>query len=807
MGKANNVIQMEEKVVTGLANNPTVWIAEGSSRFSTKWKNKQVKWAELLARLRNVSMTQETQAEYFKMTKAQQDKIKDVGGFVGGTLNGGRRKSDTVGERSLVTFDLDTAPEGFVETMQLEAAYAWAIYSTHKHKPDNPRFRLIMPLSRPVSPEEYEAITRKLAEEIGMEYFDSTTFQPSRLMYWPSCSRDAEFVFEYNDGWSLDADEVLAKYPDWRDVTYWPVSPDEVRVQKKRQEKQQDPTKKKGPIGTFCRTYDVPGAIDAFLPDVYTRVEGKDDRYTYAAGSTFGGLVIYDGGLFCYSNHSTDPAHGMDLNAFDLVRIHKFGSEDADMDEGTATTKLPSYKEMIDLIRQDPGCIKTYDDERHAAAADDFAGELTPEEKEHWKLALQRNKQGAVETSIENLMKIFEHDEGLRGIAFNELSGYVEITEPVPWKKELTEWKNSDDAGLYVYLSREYNDFRRADVADVLTQVAHKRAFHPVKDYLKGLPDWDGEPRMETILIDYLGAEDCEYSREVAKRWLLAALSRILRPGCKFDFIPVLSGPGGIGKSTLVARLGGEWFSDSLSFEDMRDKTAAEKIQGTWLNEISELKGMRKTEVESVKSFISRQEDIYRPSYGRQVERHKRSCVFIGTSNADDYLKDVTGNRRFWPVKCPGDTKAKPWELTPDAIAQVWAEVMFYYEEMGERSLVLPRAVEEEAVKHQVEALEHDERLGLVAMYLEKLLPEKWADMDLTDRRFWLDDEDGAEGVRARTRVSVIEIWAECFKKQPQDKKRTDSDDIVRILMQLGWVKDRTVRIPIYGPQIVYIKM
>ena len=359
-----------------------------------------------------------------------------------------------------------------------------------------------------------------------------------------------------------------------------------------------------------------------------------------------------------------------------------------------------------------------------------------------------------------------------------------------------------------MYLSRNYNDFRRADVTDVLTQIAHKRAFHPVKDYMKSLPDWDGVPRMETILIDYLGAEDCAYSREVAKRWLLAAISRIFRPGCKFDYIPVLSGPGGIGKSTLIAKLGGAWFSDSLSFEDMRDKTAAEKIQGTWLNEISELKGMRKTEVESVKSFISRQEDIYRPSYGRQVEHHKRSCVFIGTSNADDYLKDVTGNRRFWPVKCSGQTKKRPWELTADAVAQIWAEVLFYYDGLDEKTLVLPKDVEKEALEHQVAALEHDERLGLVAVYLEKLLPKNWASMDLTDRRFWLDNEaEGAEGTEARTQVSVMEIWAECFRMSPTAKKRTDSDDITRILTQLGWDKKGTQRIPLYGPQVVYIKV
>ena len=750
-------------------------------------------------------MTQETQAEYLKMPKRQQDDIKDVGGFVGGTLTDGHRKSNTVKMRTLLTYDLDQAPDGFVMDMQVSAPYAWAIYSTHKHSDTKPRYRMIIPLKRQVSPEEYEAVMRKLGEEIGLQYMDSTTFQPSRLMYWPSYSRDASYVFEYNDEDVLDPDEILARYPDWTDITYWPICPDEVRVNKKRLEKQQDPTAKKGLVGTFCRTYDVPTAIATFLPDVYEAVSGKDDRYTYLQGTTHGGLVIYDNGMFCYSNHSTDPAHGMDLNAFDLVRIHKFGDEDADAAENTPTVQLPSYKAMLDLIRTDKNCLRTHDADRKSSATDDFA-----EEPDHeWRLDLSRNKKGDVEPTIDNLLMILRMDESLKGIRYNRLSGYVDITEPVPWKDDLSEWKNADDARLYVYLSTEYCNFKRQDVYDALTDVAHSRAYHPIRDYLKSLPEWDGETRAERILIDYLGAEDSEYVREVTKRWLLAAVSRVMRPGCKFDYVPVLSGPAGIGKSMLVYKLGGAWFSDSLSFEDMRDKTAAEKIQGTWINEISELKGMRKMEVESIKSFISRQEDIYRPSYGRQVEHHKRGCVFIGTSNADDYLKDTTGNRRFWPVECSKEKRLKAWDMTDEVRDQIWAEVWYYYDVLGDTDLVLNEELESIAEAKQIQALESDERLGIVQKYLERLLPEDWRTKGLDDRRFWLDSSD-EEGTIKRETVTVMEIWAECFKKRPEDKKRSDSDDIARILQQLGWEKrNRTgvIKHPIYGSQRVYQRL
>lgn len=801
MASSNTVTAMQAKSLPGIVNNPSIWISVGKSRFDTAWKNKQVRWSELLARLQAATMTQETQAEYFKMKKSDQDKIKDVGGFVGGTLTDGHRKTDTVKARSVLTFDLDKAPDDFVVTMQLEAPYAWAVYSTHKHTPDKPRYRLIIPLNRNVTPDEYEAIMRKLAEEIGMEYMDATTFQASRLMYWPSYSRDAQYIFEYNDDAVMDPDEILAKYPDWTDISYWPVHPDETRVSKKRTDRQQDPTKKDGPVGTFCRTYTVPEAIETFLSDTYEAVDGKDDRYTYLQGTTHGGLVIYDEGLFCYSNHSTDPAHGMDLNAFDLVRIHKYGAEDDEAKEGTPTTRLPSYKAMLDLIRTDKACIKTHDADRRGSAADDFSDEPDHE----WQLDLTRNKRGDVEPTVDNLLMILRMDEDLKGIRYNKLQRYVAVTAPLPWRKGCGEWKNDDDAELYIYLSIQYASFKRQDLSDALVTVARERAYHPVREYLRGLPEWDGINRADRILIDYLGADDTEYTKEVTKRWLIAAISRVMRPGCKFDYMPVISGPGGIGKSMLVGVLGGEWFSDNLSFDDMRDKTAAEKIQGTWINEIGELKGMRKMEVESIKSFVSRQEDIYRPAYGRRVEHIQRGCVFIGTSNADDYLKDITGNRRFWPVEVSGKSRLKPWDITEDVRAQIWAEAWYYYDVLDDTDLILGAELEAVAAEKQIQALESDERLGLVEQYLERLLPDNWADMDLSDRRFWLDSDD-EDGSQRREMVSVMEIWAECFKNKPEDKKRADSDDIVRILQQLGWKREdrATMRIPLYGVQGVY---
>lgn len=168
--------------------NGDLLISTGRSRFETSWKNKTMSWAALLNKLSRSMETTETHAEYMKMSKEQQDKIKDIGGFVGGHLRDGRRKTGYVTARQLLTLDLDFPPAEFWDNIidNLEIDNALAVYSTHKHTKAKPRYRLIMPLDREVTPDEYEAIARKIAEKIGIDYFDDSTFQPTRLMYWPS---------------------------------------------------------------------------------------------------------------------------------------------------------------------------------------------------------------------------------------------------------------------------------------------------------------------------------------------------------------------------------------------------------------------------------------------------------------------------------------------------------------------------------------------------------------------------------------------------------------------------------------------
>lgn len=796
------VVQFEQS--PRLDHDGELWISVGKHCFATDWKNQQMMWSRLIKKISVPRRTPETYEEYVNMTRDEQNRIKDVGGFVGGTLKNGHRSGKTVTGRTILSYDIDFATGTFYEDLKLTADYASACYSTHKHSPSTPRYRLLIPLARQVTAEEYEAVARMVAKDIGMDCFDPTTFQPSRLMYWPSVAEDGEFFFDYMDAPFMDPDVVLGQYPDWKDVSLWPTHPKEKTARRRQAEKQADPTAKKGVVGTFCRTYDVPAAINKFLPDVYTPT-AKSDRYTYAEGSTAAGLVVYEDGKFAFSNHSTDPASGQLCNAFDLVRIHKFGAEDENARPDTPVNKLPSYKAMLEFASSDKEVIRTYDAERSEELRQEFDND--DDDSDDWKTSkLKRNKDLILYKTVKNCETIFKYDRAFRGIALNLLSNRIDVLpeNPVPWERREGSWTDTDDAQLFTYVGKTYIEFPRAWINDQKLIVAESHAFHPIKQYLEALPVWDGTPRLDTLFIDYLGAEDTIYTREVTAKMLTAAVMRIYEPGCKFDPMLVLSGPPGIGKSSIISWLAGEWFSDNLTFNDMSDKTAAESIQGYWILEISEMKGMKKMDVESVKAFVSRRVDIYRAAYAKNTEEHPRQCIIFGTVNdISGYLKDVTGNRRFWPVDVTGRGKSSVWDLTKEDRDQIWSEVMFRYKELGERKLTLSPEAEQIAAEKQTDALEADDREGIVEEYLNILLPENWTEMSLDARREYLDDKEAQlDGFVERNQVTVSEIWCECFGNQIKQLRKQDSYDISGILKRLGWVSTgKRKRVPLYGMQ------
>ena len=775
-------------------------IAVGNSRMDKKWKNRDISWEDLCQRVSSTIRTTETVEEYRKLKKGAQDNIKDVGGFVGGQLREGRRKNGMVLCRSMLTLDMDYGEPGIWDEIDLLHDFRCCVYSTHKHTPEHPRLRIIIPLARDITENEYPAVARMVAKEIGIDLFDDTTYEACRLMYWPSTSANGEFFYKAKEGPLLDPDAYLAKYADWHDASTWPVSSRQSEAVRRSITQQADPLEKPGIVGAFCRAYTIEEAIETFLSDVY-EPSSMNGRYDYIPADSAAGVVVYDG-KFAYSHHATDPVCGKLLNAFDLVRLHKFRELDENVGLDTPPGKLPSFKAMSDLALGDDKVKAVFAGERIAQAAAEFSDE-------DWQNGLELDKSGHVKNTLRNLTLILENDPNLKGVVFNQLLDGMEIKGEVPWNHPSKFWRDADDAQLISYVDAHYGTFSARNYDIAVTKVADDRAYHPIREFIESLPEWDKVPRVDTLLVDYLGASDTAYVRAVTRKTLCAAISRVLRPGCKFDSMLVLNGPQGVGKSTLIAKLAGEWFSDSLNLGDTKDKTAAEKLQGYWILEIGELAGLKKAEVETLRSFLSRQNDIYRAAFGKRATPHLRQCVFFGTTNAESgYLRDTTGNRRFWPVKTPGNGKKQSWNLTHEEILQIWAEALVYVRQR--EKLYLSAEMDALAKDEQREAMESDEREGLVREYLDTLLPERWAEMDLFERRNFLTGSDFGglqeKGTVRRASVSNMEIWCECFGKERANLRRTDSNELTGILARLGWKRaDNKVRIPLYGPQYVFV--
>ena len=775
-------------------------IAVGNSRMDKKWINRDITWEDLCKKVSVTQRTTETVEEYRKLKKGMQDSIKDVGGFVGGHLRQGRRKNGMVLCRSMLTLDMDYGKPDIWDEIAMLHDFKCCVYSTHKHTPEAPRLRLIIPLSREVTEEEYPAVARMVAKEIGIDLFDDTTYEACRLMYWPSTSAGGDFFFDSKDGPELDPDAYLSLYDDWTDASTWPVSSRQSEAVRRSISQQADPLTKPGVVGAFCRAYTIEEAIDTFLTDVYAP-SAMNGRYDYIPADSSAGVVIYDG-KFAYSHHATDPVCGRLLNAFDLVRLHRFRDLDENSPLDTPVGKLPSFKAMTDFALADEKVKTVFAEERQAQASSEFADE-------DWQTRLELDKAGNIKNTLRNLTLILENDPMLKPLVFNQLLDGMEIKGEVPWKHPSKFWRDADDAQLISYVDTHYGTFSARNYDIAVMKVTDDRSYHPIRAFIEDLPEWDGVERVDTLLIDYLGASDTAYVRAVTRKTLCAAISRVLRPGCKFDSMLVLNGPQGVGKSTLIAKLAGEWFSDSLNLGDTKDKTAAEKLQGYWILEIGELAGLKKAEVETLRSFLSRQNDIYRASFGKRATPHLRQCVFFGTTNAESgYLRDTTGNRRFWPVKTPGGAAKHSWQLTNEEIQQIWAEALVYVKR-GEK-LYLDADMETLAKTEQREAMESDEREGLVRVYLDTLLPADWDSMDTFERRNFLNGTEFGEqqrtGTVKRTSVSNMEIWCECFSKERANLRRADSNELTSILSRLGWKRaDNKVRIPLYGPQYVFV--
>ena len=780
-------------------------ISTGGNRDALIWKPAATTWAALVERLRVPQKGTESHAAYLRMSKSQQDALKDVGGFLGGTLRRGRRKINEVTGRDLITLDLDAIPAGGTEGVLFDVDLldcAACVYSTRKHDAEHPRLRVILPVSRTLTGEEYEPAARRVAGKLGIEKADPTCFRPNQMMYWPNVSADSEYIYEVYDKPLLDPDALLKEYADWRDARQWPQLPGAKAETRPKGARQQDPTQKEGIVGAFCRCYSITRAMAELLPGVYTPTDDPD-RFTYANGSTSGGALVYED-KWLYSHHATDPCSGIEVNAWDLVRLHKFGERDGEAREGTPVNRLPSYGAMRDFAAELKD-VKRDLLSQQISPAEDFG---TPIEGEtDWLTELDLDRSNKPRMTAQNLALIFHNDPALKGkFSYNQFRHAVTANDALPWNtvdRTPRDFTDADDAGLRNYFDLRYGLTGKAKIADMFTEIAHEHRTDDVRDYLDGL-EWDGVERVDTLLVKYLKADDTPYTRAVTRKTLVAAVARAMEPGCKFDSVLTLVGAQGTGKSMLADILGGRWYNDSL--QSFNGKDALEMLRGSWIVEIPEVdRFSTKFDSATVKQFITRRDDIFRESYGHRTASHPRRCVFIATTNNPEFLTDMTGNRRWWVVYC----RAKGRNLGADMEQlrrdrdQVWAEAKALWQ-LGE-DLTLDGEQARAATAYQDSAQQDDNWRGIIAEWLERPLPADWAHIDLGDRRTWWEmstPEGGTAGLVPRETVCVAEIWCECFRRDKSDLDPLKSRRIGNILRALGeWEMVGTRPSGAYGNQ------
>lgn len=776
-------------------------ISTGRSRTAPRWKNEAVTWDGFVERLATPTVTPETCLEYAQMSKDEKNARKDVGGFVAGSLLDGIRKADNVQWRSMVTLDLDNVDVNesrAIEIINERCPYAHVIYPTHSHTRVAPRLRVVIPLENPITSEQYEPITRRLAADIDIDWCDASSYRVHQLMYWPSVPSDLDYNSAFVDfrGPLVSGNAILARYTDWHSMAEWPGTGREIERVGRRAKAQEDPTIKNNMVGVFCRTYSISDAITTFLGDVYTPTN-SDNRYTYTGGSTVGGLVLYDD-LFAYDNHATSPASGQLCNAFDLVRVHKFGAMDDSCKPSTATDKRPSYEAMLNFIKTDEKTMHTLFEEQEARVESEFSYEDRPADTQErdagnddWKKRLDFDKKGNVSQTLNNASIIINNDPRFKGkLVYDEMKGRNMVTGALPWNSDTSTrlWSDADEANMRLYLEKVYGLEAKEKIETALTTVFFANRRHALREYFKSLPAWDGVKRVETLLIDFLGSDDSEYIRHITKTHLVAAVTRIFKPGTKYDTMITLSGGQGKGKSTFIRVLGGnEYFSDSL--RDFKGKEPLELLQGCWFIEIAELAAYKKADKEEFKAFMSKVDDQFRPAYGHNTEQRKRQCIFWGTTNDRQFLRDETGDRRTWPVEI-GITEPKYdvfSELEPMR-DQIWAEAYQYY--LDGWPIALSRDMEAEAEKQRQRFAEENPHRDAIHSFLDVPIPTDWHKMDYIDRITYLDGEYYDGETEQRTKITALEIWVECFRENQKHFTKRDAAEINLILSNTpGWRK------------------
>jgi len=548
-----------------------------------------------------------------------------------------------------------------------------------------------------------------------------------------------------------------------------------------------NPYELEGVVGAFNRVYSIDEAITQYaLP--YESVSER--RWHLVGASGEAGLSLVDDGLV-FSHHSNDPAWGQTCSAFDLVRLHRYGALDTGV-ENTPINRLPSHLAMLDLASIDPRIVAEL-------VGADFSEE---EEDLDWRLLLKLNpRTGKFIDCIENWDLVQKHWPVFAALCYNEMTLTVEVDRDLPWRPRSrgATFTTTDRYSLCHALEREYHLRPSRSLVDELVDTkAQARFVNPVRDYLNALV-WDGKPRVEMCLP---GVRDTPYTRMVARKSMVAAVARMLDPGCKWDHTLILFGPEGLGKSYWVNWMSRGW---SATLGRIGDKDTLLIMQRSWIMLSDEGHSLRKVDADMQKEFLTRTEDVFRMPFDRETLAHPRHCVIWGTTNDEVFLRQQEGNRRFLIVHCTD--KLDFSQLTDEYRDQVWAEAVALYL-AGER-LFLDDTEGTVAAGERERYTEEDALAGLIAEYLDTLVPTAWESLSPDARRLWLlNRADGLvpDGTEVIQEVCSVQLWVEALGRRMGEHRRVDLLDINASMKRMpGWeTSPGRRRLPHYGPQLTF---
>lgn len=744
--------------------------AVGKSTNLAKAWNRTAPWGSFCTELSTPVKTGESRAKFDAMTKDEQDLLKAINGWIStAQCADNKRNLKNVLPRNLLSLDIDYCE---IPTMEAIAAGTGPLsqfesftHSSRRHTARKPRLRQFFPLKREVDADEYHALVRIISwifdgKREPIIQVDRVSARPAQMMFKPTISKDGDWFCHRQEGRLLDPDEIFAlwikKKGDPKDLSKLPLFDSETSLRRSAA-KSENPLAKPGIIGAFCRAYRIEDAMEKFIPDAYIPgdAHSENPRFTYTGSTSSNGAIVYDDGLFLYSNHGHDPCCEQNVNAFDMVRLHKFG----DLDEGfdvkeTPVTQHPSYKAMTGFARADEGVRNELVQEQYAIKnqfedesdeeepEEDLIGDDSPpskktkktKEKRDWRVGLETDKQGRNTNSIDNYNLILQNDYRLKGaIRYNEFTGQINLRRTI--KSDILtipdtvcldpangdRMADADDSvvrgicdapknkGGYGILNHIGN------LRDAVVISARKNPFHPVKEYLESL-EWDGKNRIDDYLIRHLKAKDSLLNHEMSRLTLLASVARIYEPGHKFDFITILEGPQGIRKSTFILELYGHLWFGELNCKLNDDKEIMEQTPGYWGMEIPELDSMKKADAPVIKKFMRKTKYESRMAYGHNTSHMLIQFIVWGSTNETRYLRDDTGLRTFWSIRC-GFKKGE--HIDTEAVraerGQLFAEALVEYRRMRQEMPkdlvpVLPLCLSHEAEK-ELEELHKGTRL------------------------------------------------------------------------------------------------